>query len=76
MSYVNSNVSLLDYTIEDQSLKLNFNDSILSDTTSNHILEEVIYTISLSMEDNYDIKEVIFLVNDEEIYKNSLKTLE
>ncbi len=76
MSYVNSNVSLLDYSFDEKTLKLNFNDSILNDTTSNHILEEVIYTISLSMQNNYNIEEVVFLVNNEEIYKNSLKTLE
>ena len=76
MSFVNSNVSLINYSLDDNSLKLNFNDSILSDTTSNHILEEVVYTISLSMEDNYHVEEVVFLVNNEEIYKNSLKTLE
>lgn len=76
MSYLNANVSLVDYTMDDKSLRLNFNDSILSDPTSNHILEEVIYTISLSLEDNYGVEEVVFLVNNEEIYKNSLKTLE
>lgn len=76
MSYVNSNVNLIDYSLDDSSLKLNFNDSILSDSTSNHMLEEVIYTISLSMENNYDVKEVVFLVNQQEIYKNSLKVLE
>lgn len=76
MSYVNSNVSLLDYSLENEILKLNFNDSILNDKTSNHILEEVIYTISLSIDNNYNIKEVVFLVNNQEIYKNSPKTLE
>lgn len=76
MSYLDANVSLVDYNLEDTTLKLNFNDSILSDNVSNHILEEVIYTISLSMDDNYDIEEVVFLVDNEEIYTNSLKTLE
>lgn len=76
MSYLNSNVSLIDYTLDETSLKLNFNDSILNDTTSNHILEEVIYTISLSVEDNYHVEEVSFLVDNEEIYKKSLKSLE
>lgn len=76
MSYLNNNVSLIDYTMEENALKLNFNDAILTDSTSNKILEEVIYTISLSIEDNYNVKEVSFLVNNEEIYKNSLKTLE
>ena len=76
MSFVNSNVSLINYSLDNDVLKLNFNDSILSDTTSNHILEEVIYTISLSVFDNYQVKEVVFLVNDEEIYRNSIKNLE
>ena len=76
MSFVNSNVSLINYSLDNDILKLNFNDSILSDTTSNHILEEVIYTISLSIFDNYQVKEVVFLVNDEEIYRNSIKNLE
>ena len=76
MSFVNSNVSLIDYSLDNEVLKLNFNDSILSDTTNNHILEEVVYTISLSMEDNYNVKDVVFLVNNKEIYKNSVKSLE
>lgn len=76
MSFLNSNVSLIDYTLDDNFVRLNFNDSILVDDTSNKILEEVIYTISLSIEDNYNVEEVSFLVNNEEIYKNSLKTLE
>lgn len=75
MSYVNSNVSLIDYKIENEALKLNFDHSILSDDDKN-ILEEVAYTISLSMYDNYPVKEVMILVNNEEIYKNDLKTLE
>lgn len=76
MSFLNSNVSLIDYTLDENFARLNFNDSILVDDASNKILEEVIYTISLSLEDNYNVKEVSFLVNNEEIYKNSLKTLE
>lgn len=76
MSYLNSTTRLIDYNLDEDTLKLNFNDSILNDNSSNKILEEVIYTISLSMEDIYNIKEVDFLVENEEIYKNSLKTLE
>lgn len=76
MSYLNSDVSLTNYTLDNDTLKLNFNESLLNDTTNNQILEEVIYTISLSVEDNYNVKEVAFLVNNEEIYKNSLKSLE
>ena len=76
MSYLNSDTSLINYTLNNESMKLNFNDSIYNDKNSNKILEEVIYTISLSIEDNYNIKEVIFEVNNEEIYKKTLKTIE
>lgn len=76
MSYLNANVSLIDYNLNDDVLKLNFSNSILDNSTSNQILEEVIYTISLSALDNYNVKEVDFLVDNKEIYKNSLKSLE
>lgn len=69
MSFLNSNVSLINYNLEDDKLTLNFNDYIFNDA-SNNILEEVIYTISLSIEDNYNIKDISFQVNNEEIYKN------
>jgi len=70
MSFLNSNVSLINYDLQDDKLKFNFNEYIFSDL-DNNVLEEVIYTISLSMEDNYDVNDILFLVNDEEIYKNS-----
>jgi len=77
MSYLNGGTELIDYKLEDGILKLNFNNSILDDITSNNILEEVIYTISLSVEHLYeDVEEVDFLVENEEIYKNLTKTLE
>ena len=41
-----------------------------------NILEEVIYTISLSVCDNYEVKGVVFNVENEEIYKTVLKTIE
>ena len=76
MSYLNSNVNLIDYALDDKILSLNFNESILNNTTNDKILEEVVYTISLSIMDNFDVEEVSILVNNEEIYKNSLKSLE
>ena len=69
MSFLNNNVALIDYNLENDKLSLNFNDYIFNNDTNN-ILEEVIYTISLSIEDNYNIKDIAFLVNNEEIYKN------
>lgn len=76
MSYLSSNVNLIDYALDDKTLSLNFNNYILSDNTENKILEEVIYTIGLSVMDNFNVEEVSILVNNEEILKNSLKSLE
>ena len=76
MSYLDNNVKLLDYEIIDDKIKLNFNNLILSDITSNTILEEVLYTISLSLFDELDINEVIFQVNDKEISTFSQKMLD
>lgn len=76
MSFLDVSTKLLDYSYHEESIKLNFNNSILSDVTSNNILEEVIYTISLAMDDNYGVEEVVFCVENEEIYKILLKNVE
>ena len=76
MSFLNDSTKLLDYELNDNQLILNFNEGILSDATSNNILEEVIYTISLSMNDNYNVEEVVFKVENEEIYKSLIKNIE
>lgn len=76
MSYLDANVRLLDYEIADKTIKLNFNDMILSDITNNVILEEVIYTIGLSICDELDVEKVIFQVNNQEISAFSSKTLD
>lgn len=76
MSFLDVSTKLLDYKLEEDSIRLNFNNAILSDITNSNILEEVIYTISLSMNDNYNVKEVVFCVDDEEIYKSLLKNIE
>ena len=72
-SYLDANVKLLDYEITDKVIKLNFNDLILSDITGNKILEEVMYTIGLSICDELNVEEVIFEVNKEEISTFSVK---
>ncbi len=76
MSYLNSNTKLLEISESVDSLDLVFNSYIFSDVDGKEILEEVIYTISLSVKDNYDVNEVSFTVNDEEICKSTLKTIE
>lgn len=69
MSYLNTNATLNNYELLENNLKLNFNESLLNDIDEKNILEEVIYTISLSMDNIYkDLESVSFLVNNEEIY--------
>lgn len=69
MSYLNTNTVLNDYELDNNKLKLNFNELLLNDLDKKNILEEVIYTISLSMNNVYDnLESVSFLVNNEEIY--------
>ena len=64
MSYLASNTELLNYTKTDESIVLNFNNNILADINTNEILEEVVYTINLSIKDNYDVESVMYLVDD------------
>lgn len=76
MSYLDANVKLLDYELTDKTIKLNFNNLILSSITDNVILEEVMYTIGLSLIQELNIDEVIFKVNNQEISTFSLKSLD
>ena len=75
-SYLNSNIKVLDSHIENNIMHINFNENILTGFDENNILEEVIYTISLSINDNYGIKSVFFDVNNKEIAKTTIKSLE
>ena len=76
MSFLNYNTKLLSATQDVDSLSLNFNSYIFNDSSEKKILEEVIHTISLSVANNYDVKELVFKVDDEEIYKTTFKTIE
>lgn len=76
MSYLNANATLNSYELLDNNLKLNFNELLLNDLNSKSILEEVIYTISLSMDSIYNnLESVSFLVNNEEIYTINIKDI-
>jgi len=69
MSFLNSNTELLNYEIKDKQMKLEFNNYLIDDIDKMNILEEVKYTISLSIKDNFDIDEIVFYVDNEEIEK-------
>lgn len=76
MSFLNYNTKLLSVDQKDDTMNLEFNSYIFDNYDEKSILEEVIHTISLSVADNYDVKEVVFSVNEEEIYKSVLKSIE
>lgn len=76
MSYLNNNAELLSVVENEEEIVVNFNSAIFNDINNKEILEEVIYTISMSISDNYDVNTVIFNVEDEEICKSVLKSIE
>ena len=53
MSYLASNAELLDYEINENTVSLTFNNYIFEEFSNKDILEEVKYTIGLSIKDNY-----------------------
>ncbi len=63
MSFLNSNVSLLEYEEKDNIMSLNFNDYLFDG--NDKVLEEVLYSIAYSVFDNYDVSMVSFEVNGE-----------
>lgn len=75
LSYLNSNTELLAIEEQPDILELTFNSYIFSDVGSKDILEEVVYTICLSVKDNYDVSEVVIKTKDEEILKTVLKEI-
>lgn len=76
MSYLNNNTKLLSVNEIEDELVVNFNSAIFNDINTKEILEEVIYTISMSINDNYDVNTVVFNVEDEEICKKVIKSIE
>ena len=67
MSYLNSNAKLISASELDDEIDLNFSSEILNDLNTKEILEEVIYTISMSINDNYNVSTIVFNVENEEI---------
>ena len=76
MSYLNDNTKLISVNESDNELIVNFNSAIFNDINEKEILEEVIYTIAMSINDNYNVDIVVFNVEDKEIYKSVLKSIE
>lgn len=73
MSFLDKETKLLSNFNNNEILTLEFNDAIFNDMTEKTILEEVTYSISLSVFDAYDVKEVVFTNNNEEICKKGVE---
>lgn len=66
MSFLSNKTELINFNISDDTVTLNFNNDIF--ISDGKILEEVIYTLGYSIIDNYDVKKVIFNVEDNLIH--------
>lgn len=75
-SYLNSNTELLAIEEQPNILELTFNSYIFEDVSNKDILEEVIYTIALSVKDNYDVDEVVIKNEEDNILTTVLKEIE
>lgn len=75
-SYLSNQTKLKEYKIKENVMHITFNDKIFDEFDTNKILEEVKYTINMSVKDNYNVDKVVFNVNDKEIATTVLKTLE
>lgn len=73
MSFLDSKVELIDYNIDGDVLFLNFNDYFFD--SSDKILEEVVYSVSYSVFDNYDVNMIMFEVNDTNVKSISRRDL-
>lgn len=64
ISTLNHDTELINYEINDNVMTLNFNQGIF---TNNKLLEDVTYTISQSVFENYDIDKILFQINGKKI---------
>ena len=75
MSYLATNVELLNYEITEEKINMSFNKYLLESFEDRSILEEVKYTIALSIRDNFNVNELVFNVDNERIMSIALKEL-
>ena len=76
MSYLNGNTKLLQVNELENEFDLQFNEAIFNDIDKEDILEEVLYTISLSIMDNYNLESAVIKINNQEICKSVVNTIE
>jgi germination protein M len=67
VSFLNNNTKLLDYEIEENKIKLNFNTYLLDNFYDDSLVEEVKYAISSSIKDSLNISDVSYFINGQAI---------
>ncbi len=67
VSFLSNNTKLLDYEIEENKIKLNFNSYLLDDFYNEELLEEVKYAISETFKDSLNITDINILINGKAI---------
>lgn len=67
MSFLATNAELTEYQILEDSIALSFNNYVFDSFDNKTILEEVKYSIGLSLQDSYKVSSVTFHVEGEEI---------
>jgi len=67
ISFLATNAELTEYEILENSINLSFNNYVFDSFSEKTILEEVKYSIGLSIQDSYQVANVVFHVDGEEI---------
>ena len=66
ISYLASSTSMTNYELLESTISLSFNNYLIANLKDDAVLEEVKYSIALSLRDTYEINEVIFSIPDME----------
>ena len=72
ISYLAASANITNYELLENGIKLSFNNYLIANIKEEEELEEVKYSIALSLRDTYGINEVIFNIPDSENTKISV----
>lgn len=72
ISYLVASANMTNYELLESTISLSFNNYLIANMKEEDILEEVKYSIALSIRDTYGINEVIFNIPDTENTKISI----
>lgn len=72
ISYLAASANMTNYELLESTISLSFNNYLIANMKEEDILEEIKYSIALSIRDTYGINEVIFNIPDTENTKISI----